>query len=68
LSKTLSKKNTRNLLNNKLTDVKPRLKTATIETGTRSRKPLRSMTSIMDEVDCLFLRKDFFDTGTLQTL
>jgi hypothetical protein len=53
---------------NKLTDVKPRLKTVTTETRTRSRKPLRSMNSIREEVYFLFLKKYFLYTCTLLTL
>jgi hypothetical protein len=34
----------------------------------RSRKPLRSMTSIREEFDCLFLKKYFIYIGTLLTL
>jgi hypothetical protein len=46
-------------LKDKQIDVKPRLKTVTIETGTRSRKPMISMTSIREEVDCLFFKNKF---------
>jgi hypothetical protein len=50
------------------TEVRPRLQTAITETRTRSRKPLRSMTSDREEDDCLFFKKYFLNTGMLLTL
>jgi hypothetical protein len=63
LSKNPIKENTRNILIKKsYAEVKPRLQTAITETRTRSRKPLRSVTSDREEDDCLSLKKKKFST------
>jgi hypothetical protein len=44
------------------------LKTVTTKTSTRSRKPLRSMTSDREEDDWLFFKNDFLNIGMLLIL